>query len=147
MNRFSSDKPFLKWVAAIAVSALVFVGFRLAMVSVVVHGMNDINTATQQSFKNMQADIAHRAAVAEQARRDELAAQAARSNAQAAAATVAAQAAQAKAEAWSRFYTPPPDCEHPANWDAQVDCGNRYMRAKRAFEAQYSAGSSIPPHA
>src|SRR5208282_4920503 len=116
---FSNYKSFLKWVAGIAVAALVFVGFRLFMVGAVVHGMNDINTAAQRSFKDMQADIAHRAAVAEQAHRDELAAQAARSNARAAAATAAAQAEQAKADAWTRFYTPPTACEHPVNWDAQ----------------------------
>ena len=36
--------------------------------------------------------------------------------------------------AWAAFYSAPASCEHPTDWDAQVECGNKYMRAKKLFE-------------
>jgi Protein of unknown function (DUF2726) len=46
--------------------------------------------------------------------------------------------------AWAAFYTPPASCEHPADWTAQVECGNQYMRAKRVFEQQWGAEQAQP---
>jgi hypothetical protein len=47
----------------------------------------------------------------------------------------AANALQRKKDlAWAAFYSAPASCEHPADWSAQVECGNQYMRAKRVFE-------------
>lgn len=40
--------------------------------------------------------------------------------------------------AWAAFYTTPASCEHPADWSAQVECGNQYMRVKRLFEKQWA---------
>jgi hypothetical protein len=40
---------------------------------------------------------------------------------------------------WAAFYSPPVSCEHPVDWNAQVECGNQYMRAKRLFERQWAA--------
>jgi len=42
-----------------------------------------------------------------------------------------------KNRAWLAYYSAPASCEHPVDWTAQVECGNQYMRAKRAFEAQW----------
>jgi hypothetical protein len=39
--------------------------------------------------------------------------------------------------AWAAFYSAPASCEHPADWAAQVECGNRHMRAKKEFEMQW----------
>jgi very-short-patch-repair endonuclease len=39
-----------------------------------------------------------------------------------------------KQAAWAAFYQTPADCERPAAWTDQVECGNQYIRAKRAFE-------------
>jgi hypothetical protein len=44
-----------------------------------------------------------------------------------------------KDQAWAAFYTPPTSCEHPADWNAQVECGNQYMRAKKVFEQRWEA--------
>jgi len=44
-----------------------------------------------------------------------------------------------KDQAWAAFYTPPTSCEHPADWSAQVECGNQYMRAKKVFEQKWEA--------
>ena len=46
------------------------------------------------------------------------------------------EAAQRKEQAWNRFYHPPPHCVTVAT----MDCTNRYIRAKRAFEEKYARG-------
>ena len=43
----------------------------------------------------------------------------------------------AKEAAWAAEWQVSPDCEHPADWAAQVECGNRYIRARRAFEEKW----------
>jgi hypothetical protein len=42
-----------------------------------------------------------------------------------------------KNRAWPAFYSAPSSCEHPASWNDQVECGNKYMRAKKLFEQQW----------
>jgi hypothetical protein len=42
-------------------------------------------------------------------------------------------------QAWAAFYSPPTSCEHPVDWNAQVECGNQFMRAKKRFEVQWVA--------
>jgi Protein of unknown function (DUF2726) len=44
--------------------------------------------------------------------------------------------------AWAAFYSAPASCEHPVDWNAQVECGNQYMRAKKRFEVQWAAEHS-----
>jgi hypothetical protein len=44
-----------------------------------------------------------------------------------------------KTHAWNASYQVPASCEHPVDWNAQVECGNRYIRAKRVFEGQWAA--------
>lgn len=46
----------------------------------------------------------------------------------------------AKERAWSRYYQPSPECERPPNWDAQVECGNKHIRARREFEIGWERG-------
>ena len=41
--------------------------------------------------------------------------------------------------AWAAFYSAPASCEHPVDWNAQVECGNQFMRAKKRFEVQWAA--------
>lgn len=41
--------------------------------------------------------------------------------------------------AWAAFYSEQALCEHPVDWNAQVECGNQFMRAKKQFEAQWAA--------
>jgi hypothetical protein len=54
---------------------------------------------------------------------------------------VQAAAAEKKEKelAWAAFYAVPASCEHPVDWTAQVECGNRYMRAKKVFETGWMA--------
>jgi hypothetical protein len=47
-----------------------------------------------------------------------------------------AEAAERKERAWNRFYQPPTHCVITAT----MDCTNRYIRAKRAFEEKYARG-------
>jgi hypothetical protein len=52
----------------------------------------------------------------------------------------AANALQKKKDlAWAAYYSTPASCEHPADWSAQVECGNQYMRAKKVFEQRWMA--------
>lgn len=50
--------------------------------------------------------------------------------------------AKEKNLAWAAFYSAPASCEHPVDWNAQVECGNQYMRAKRAFEQNWTVEHS-----
>jgi hypothetical protein len=45
--------------------------------------------------------------------------------------------------AWADFYSSPASCDHPSDWNAQVECGNQYMRAKRAFEEHWASAHGI----
>ncbi len=51
-----------------------------------------------------------------------------------------ADEARKKELAWSRFYTKPAKCDDSRGGSWSVDCANEYIRAKRLFEEQYSAG-------
>ena len=53
--------------------------------------------------------------------------------------TQAAAILKQKNLAWAAFYSAPASCEHPADWSAQVECGNQYMRAKKRFEEQWAS--------
>ena len=44
-----------------------------------------------------------------------------------------------KEHAWLAYYAVPSSCEHPADWKAQVECGNQYMRAKKVFDKKWIA--------
>lgn len=74
----------------------------------------------------------------EQQRQDELRVRALAEQQRAAEAAqrVEAEAAERKEQAWNRFYRPPPHCVTAAT----MDCTNRYIRAKRAFEEKYAKG-------
>ena len=41
--------------------------------------------------------------------------------------------------AWNAEWKVSAECEHPADWDSQVECGNRYIRARRAFEERWTS--------
>lgn len=43
--------------------------------------------------------------------------------------------------AWIQEYREPPECEHPANDRVYVECRNRYMRARRDFEARWNGAT------
>lgn len=132
------------WIVKIAIGAILFVGIRFVLLNQVTHSMTEIANVAQQSLAKttaqFQADAARRASQIEHEKQAQLAADAARINAAAEAAAQKASAQQAKEQAWKRYYTAPKECEHPPSWEAQVECGNKYIRAKRSFEAQYSPG-------
>ena len=58
---------------------------------------------------------------------------------------VAADLQRQKDHAWLAYYSAPASCEHPVDWKAQVECGNRYIRAKKEFEKQWVAGHGADP--
>ena len=46
--------------------------------------------------------------------------------------------ARQKSLAFAEFYKSPASCEHPIDWTGQVECGNQYIRAKRAFDLKWA---------
>jgi hypothetical protein len=57
----------------------------------------------------------------------------------------AADLQKQKNRAWPAFYSAPASCEHPASWNDQVECGNKYMRAKKLFEQQWATEHPSAP--
>jgi hypothetical protein len=47
----------------------------------------------------------------------------------------------AKERAWLQFYRAPADCEQPPSWEAQVACGNHYMRARAEFDERWDTAA------
>lgn len=54
-----------------------------------------------------------------------------------------ANAARRRERAWQEFYRQPAGCEQPTSWNEQVECGNRYIRAKREFDARWEAAERL----
>jgi hypothetical protein len=48
-----------------------------------------------------------------------------------------AAAVRQKNLAFAAYYSAPASCEHRVDWNAQVECGNQYIRAKKAFELKW----------
>jgi hypothetical protein len=61
---------------------------------------------------------------------------------------VAQQAAVAqekrKERAWAEFYKADDSCEHPSDWAEQVECGNQYIRARKAFDKLWQSQQGRP---
>ena len=89
-----------------------------------------------------QAAAASRSAEAQRAK---LEARAAEMRAQADTARVEQAQAARKEAAWVAFFKPRKACDDPADWDAQVECGNAHMRAKREFEERWARGEFQRP--
>ena len=53
-------------------------------------------------------------------------------------------AAKRKSQAWAAYYKAPKSCDDPPTWAAQVECGNEYIRAKRAFEKEWGEKNPAP---
>jgi len=94
----------------------------------------------QAQAEQMQREAIERQAQlqAEQQHQDELRVRALAEQQRAAEAVQRAQidAAERRERAWSRFYQPPSHCVTAAT----LDCTNRYIRAKRAFDERYAKG-------
>jgi len=69
--------------------------------------------------------------------RDRVALRSAHGAAQNAAAMTQLAADQAKAVAWSRFYSPAPECAKGELADMEAECKERYRRAAQDFDNQY----------
>jgi len=101
-----------------------------------------VSATTAAREEEERAEEARLAALAEQSRRAEAqrAAEEAhlrevrqRQEAEDAARGAAQEEEQARAAAWAKFYRPSASCRDSVS----VECANAYIRAKRAFEAQY----------
>jgi hypothetical protein len=143
----SVERFVLRGLLTVAFSVALYWGYTTLMTQRVTHAMSTIQASATQSMANLQAQQALRAREAQEraaAARDEAATLA---RAEAEAAQQLREHERLKVEAWARYYVAPAACEKPPSWDFQVECGNRYIRAKRAFEAEWAArnGSSPAP--
>jgi len=141
-------------VGIVAAAVVIFIGFHLYLALVVgtvgaaaKQATEQIQASTEEAMARNQARYALEKAEAEQQRQRgqelELAQrrqEAQRLQAAADQARVDAAMAQAKDEAWQRFYQPSKKCDSPPDWDAQVECGNAYVRAQRQFEEVWASG-------
>jgi hypothetical protein len=50
----------------------------------------------------------------------------------------------AKEAAFGRFYRKPTMCDNPVSEEVRVDCANRYIRARRNFDAKWAAEQKKP---
>ena len=55
------------------------------------------------------------------------------------------QLAASKEAAWRAYFRPDPQCDNPADWDVQVQCGNAHIKAKRAFEEKWAKDHGTSP--
>jgi hypothetical protein len=53
-------------------------------------------------------------------------------------------AAERKERAWAMYYSRPAQCDDNPTRQTMIECANQYIRAKREFEAIWSAGSKAP---
>jgi hypothetical protein len=77
------------------------------------------------------------AGLANAVQRDRVALRKAHGAAQSGAAMTQLAADQAKAVAWSRFYSPAPECAQQETVDREAECKERYQRAAQDFDKQY----------
>jgi uncharacterized protein HemX len=116
--------------------------FLMAGLSYFASTMQQVQSDMMRDTARMQAQRdakeRERQRLTEQARVDRLRANAAQMRVQVELAQSAQEQATRKAAAWEAFYKPRKDCSHPADWNAQVACGNEYIRAKREFEKRWA---------
>jgi hypothetical protein len=77
------------------------------------------------AIEQMQVDMQRRAAKAQQVKRHQMQAAADQAHAEAAQARSVQEAEIRKAAGWQAFYTPSLACHDPADWNVQVECGQR----------------------
>ncbi len=77
------------------------------------------------------------AGLANAVRRDRVAPRQAHGAAQTGAAMTQFAADETKAAAWSRFYSPAPECAQQETADREAECKERYLRAARDLDEQY----------
>lgn len=99
---------------------------------------SNIQKAKAQAAK-LEAERQAQQALAAQTHRQQLEQQAASDRVHAAAELAALREEAERQSAWAAYYQPPPECLKPANWEMQVECGNRHMRAKRQLDAEWRA--------
>jgi hypothetical protein len=133
MELFDRTGGFATWVWRISALIILLVGLRHGYYKVFDHtapaSAADANPARELDPKGAQ--------LANAVRRDRIALRQAHGAAQSGAAMTQLAADEAKAAAWSRFYSPAPECAQQATVDREAECKERYARAAEDFDKQY----------
>jgi hypothetical protein len=133
MELFDRTSGFATWVWRISALIILLIGLRHGYYKVFEHtasaGSDDSHPVQELDPKG--------AGLANAARRDRVVLRQAHGAAQTGAAMTQLAADEAKAVAWSRFYSPAPECAQQETADREAECKERYLRAARAFDEQY----------
>jgi hypothetical protein len=123
----------------LAFAGIVYWGYTTVMTQQVTQATTAIQESTTRSMARVQEKQARLAREAEERAAAARAKTAAAARAESEQLMHQQEQERLKAEAWARYYVPPAACEKPPTWDFQVECGNRHIRAKREFEAEWNA--------
>ncbi len=133
MELFDRTASFATWVWRISALIILLIGLRHGYYKVFEHtasaGSDDSHPAQELDPKG--------AGLANLVLRDRIALRQAHRAAQTGAAMAQLAADEAKAAAWSRFYSPAPECAQQETADREAECKERYLRAARDFDEQY----------
>jgi hypothetical protein len=133
MELFDRTSGFATWVWRISGLIILLIGLHHGYYKVFDHTAS----ATSDDAHPAQELDPKGAGLASAVHRDEVALRQAHHAAQSGAAMAQLAADQAKALAWSRFYSPAPECAQQETVDREAECKERYLRAAKDFDEQY----------
>jgi len=133
MELFDRTSSFATWVWRISLLIMLLIGLRHGYYKVFDHNAS----ATSDDAHPAQELDPMGAGLANAVLRDRVALRQAHGAVQTGAAMSQLAADEAKAAAWSRFYSPAPECAQQATADRETECKERYLRAAQDFDKQY----------
>lgn len=141
-------KLVLQIAAGILVAAILLFAAKLYMAKVAMDAMaasaqvalTTLQKTAEAQSERMRARQAERVAQSEHQKMELQRQKAAQMRAESDALAARIQTEQAREAAWNRFYQPSASCLNPPTWEAQVECGNAHIRAKREFEIRWEQG-------
>jgi hypothetical protein len=133
MAPFDRTGGVATWVWRISLLIILLIGLRHGYYKVFDH---TAATASDDAHPAQELDPKG-AGLAIAVRRDRVALRQAHGAAQTGAAMTQLAADEAKALAWSRFYSPAPECALQETADREAECKERYQRAAQDFDKQY----------
>jgi hypothetical protein len=130
----SDRTSFTTWIWRISLLIILLIGLRHGYYKIFDHSAS----ATSGDAHPAQELDPKGAGLANAVRRDRVALRQAHGAAQTGATMTQLAADEAKAAAWSRFYSPAPECAQQETADRETECKERYLRAAQEFDKQYN---------
>lgn len=142
--------PFVKFALSVILGpVLIGLIYFVLMNKAATTATRDLTSSMQRQsaavMARARAQQAATASQAAQAQQTQLKAQADQAQSDLQSARLEQQEVVRKQAAWHAFFQPKKVCDTPPDFDTQVECGNAYMRAKRAFEDRWARGDVQQP--